>query len=103
MAGLSSMTSTRRFTIATESGMTGLHGCQRQIEGKHGASPGARAVCTQLATEFPGRQRAAVQSEPVTVFLRREAVIEDPGQVLGGDADAVVLHADSSPQLAAVD
>src|SRR5882757_6435043 len=94
MAGLSSMTSTRRFMIAMGSPMTGLPGRQGQIEGEHGAATVPTALDAQLAAEFPGSQRPAVQPESMPFLLGRKSVIEDTSQVLGGDPDTIVSDAD---------
>src|SRR5882757_3098065 len=94
MAGLSSMTSTRRLKMATGSPMSGLRRCQRQIERKDRALPTPSALDPQFATELAGSQRPAVQAESMPFPLRGEPVIEYTSQVLGSDPDAVVCHTD---------
>src|SRR5258708_3577587 len=94
MAGLSSMTSTRRLTIATGSLMIGLRRCQRQIESKDRALPTPSALDPQFAAELAGSQRPAVQAESMPFLLRGEPVVKYSSQVLGSDPDAIVCHAD---------
>src|SRR6266436_902487 len=98
MAGLSSMTSTRRFMIATGSPMTSLHRRQRQIQSKKRTSPAAAAFDAQFATELAGSERPAVQSESVSFLLGGKSVTEYTSQILGSDSDAVVADADSYTQ-----
>ena len=55
----------------------------------------------QLAAKLLGKNCARVQPEAVAVLLGGEAVVEDPGQVLGGDARPGVADLEQREQLAA--
>src|ERR1700733_12178200 len=94
MAGLSSIIS-RRWVSSSASSATGrlrLGDWQRQGEGSPVSGSGTLAV--QRTAELFGRQRAAVQTEAVAVFARREAVIEDACEILRRDADAGIDDGD---------
>ena len=54
--------------------------------------PTAVAVGREAAAHFLGGVGAAVQAEAVAVLLGGKAVVEDLGQVLRGNADAVVAR-----------
>src|SRR5207244_13372562 len=82
MAVLSSITRTRCMRESASPDIGRLRRGERQRQGEGGALARAGAFRVQRAAQFPGRERAAVQSEAVAVRARREAVVEDPLQVL---------------------
>src|ERR1035437_7876936 len=79
------------------------HSCARpfwsggQFEGERGAFAQTFAMDQQCATHFAGGQCPAVQAEPVPVWARGEAVREHAGEILRGDAYAIIGHRDAEP------
>ena len=65
---------------------------ERQFQGEGGPPAQTVTLSLQSASQLFGRERAAVQSKAVAVPACREALVEDRDQVLGWDADPVVLH-----------
>lgn len=57
--------------------------------------PGAVAMDMEVTIHLDGRQGAAVQAEPMTLLARREAVVEDAGQVLGRNTFPSILDAEA--------
>src|SRR5439155_26228785 len=92
MAALSSITRTRCMRKSASPDIGRLRRGERQRQGEGGTLAGPGAFRVQRAAQFPGRERTAVQPEAVAVRARREAVVEDPLQVLPGDADPGVDH-----------
>src|SRR4029077_3967466 len=61
-----------------------------QFEGEARALARSLALGAEGAAQFPGCQRAAVEAKAMAVLASGEAVVENPGQVLLGNTDAVV-------------
>src|SRR2546422_11368316 len=91
MAALSSITRSRVL-----GSIVGLFMCcildDWQLEREGCAFTEAIAVGDESSAHFFGRERTAVQTEAVAVFLRREAVRENLREILRRDADTVVDH-----------
>src|ERR1700736_3981785 len=89
------MTIIRRLIGNATLSMAHVREFERQIEREGCTMTAAGALHPQSAAHFPRCQRAAVQSETMTVFLRGKPMIEDLSQVLRLNADSIV--ADGNP------
>jgi hypothetical protein len=67
-------------------------GLQGEFQRENGAQARALALDGQSAAHFLRRQRAAVQAETVAFGAGGKAMIENPVEVLGRNADAIVNH-----------
>src|SRR5277367_5864480 len=97
MAALSSMIKIRRLASATGLDMGAVHCAAGQLEHERCAAAGAVALDAQRAAEFLGRERSAVQAEPMSRGARGEAVREQPRHVFRADAHSVVDDANAHP------
>src|SRR4051812_22530489 len=88
------MTRIRRFFSGV---MRRAPSVERDLQREHGALPWAGAVGSQRAAHRPRGERRAVEPEAVPLLLRREAVLEDPGDVLRRDPYAVIAHREHRP------
>jgi hypothetical protein len=68
-----------------------------KFERESGAFSRSFAMDEEMSTDFPGGKGAAVQAKTVTVFAGGESMRKDAGEVLGGDAYAVVRDGDFDP------
>ena len=73
-----------------------------QFERERGSFARSVALRGQSASEFFGRQGAAVQTEAVTVFSGGKAMVEDAGQVLGRNAHTIIDYRDPDVVLGVV-
>src|ERR1700683_5380274 len=99
MAGLSSIISRRWVSRSDSSAMGRLRLAEGQRQGKGSPLAGSGTLALQRTAELFGRQRAAVQTEAMAIFARREAVTEDALEILRRDADAGIDDRDQERAL----
>src|SRR5262245_10408318 len=68
---------------------------QDEVQRERGAGTGPVAPGGEFRAHLGSGVGRDVKAEPVTVLLGRETVLEDPRQVGGRNADAVVAHLDT--------
>src|SRR5580698_9408590 len=92
MARLSSMTSNLRF-LSDGSGFMGvIRFCAGQLQGERSALAWAIALHGQRTAYFLRGERAAMQTEAVSILARGETVVENAGHVFWWNPNAIIRH-----------
>src|ERR1700690_4141714 len=94
MERLSSTTRMGRFLSGECVFMGGRGWLERQIQSEGGAAAGAPAQDGECAADLLGREGAVVQAEAMAGLLGGKPLVEDPVEVLRGDAYTVVADGD---------
>ena len=85
--------------VLADYGLIAGGGLTRQFEGKNRAQPRAIAMCRERSSQFLGGQGAAMQTEAMAILSGGKPMIENPGEILRRDANAVINHCDPNSAL----